>query len=236
MMNSDLIFDLGMHSGEDTEFYLLKGYRVVTVEANPVLVRYCRSRFAHFLGEGRLIIVGKGITQERSDSIPFYVNRSQDQWSSFDKRIGSRGLGASVVMVPTITTEDLIAEFGMPYYMKIDIEGFDWMPIAALSSFEELPKYLSAENGHEPMLDQLKDLGYKKYKYVRQQDLYLYTLPNPAKEGKYIDYRFTKGRNSGPFGEETPGPWVTYGEALYQLKERKRNPDPRYHYDIHVTF
>ena len=31
----DLIFDVGLHRGEDTEFYLKKGFRVVAFEANP---------------------------------------------------------------------------------------------------------------------------------------------------------------------------------------------------------
>ena len=35
---SDLIMDVGMHRGEDAEFYLKKGFRVVGVEANPELV------------------------------------------------------------------------------------------------------------------------------------------------------------------------------------------------------
>ena len=34
----NLIFDIGMHIGQDTEFYLKKGFCVVAVEANPKLV------------------------------------------------------------------------------------------------------------------------------------------------------------------------------------------------------
>ena len=33
----DLIYDIGQHTGEDTAFYLGKGFRVVAVEANPTL-------------------------------------------------------------------------------------------------------------------------------------------------------------------------------------------------------
>lgn len=36
-MNPDLIFDLGMHHGHDSEYYLKKGFQVVAVEANPLL-------------------------------------------------------------------------------------------------------------------------------------------------------------------------------------------------------
>jgi hypothetical protein len=32
-LHPDLIFDVGFHRGEDTDFYLKKGFRVVAVEA-----------------------------------------------------------------------------------------------------------------------------------------------------------------------------------------------------------
>ena len=32
--HADLIYDVGMHRGEDTAFYLRKGFRVVAVEAD----------------------------------------------------------------------------------------------------------------------------------------------------------------------------------------------------------
>jgi hypothetical protein len=35
-MRPDLIYDVGLHLGEDSEFYLKKGFNVVAVEANPV--------------------------------------------------------------------------------------------------------------------------------------------------------------------------------------------------------
>jgi hypothetical protein len=31
----DLIFDIGAHRGEDTEYYLRRGFRVVAVECEP---------------------------------------------------------------------------------------------------------------------------------------------------------------------------------------------------------
>ena len=34
-MNSPIILDFGMHEGEDTEFYLAVGSKVIAFEANP---------------------------------------------------------------------------------------------------------------------------------------------------------------------------------------------------------
>jgi hypothetical protein len=36
-MVSDLVFDVGMNDGADTVHYLSRGFRVIAVEADPVL-------------------------------------------------------------------------------------------------------------------------------------------------------------------------------------------------------
>ena len=43
---ADLIVDVGAHNGDDTAFYLHKGYRVIAIEANPVLAKSITVRFA----------------------------------------------------------------------------------------------------------------------------------------------------------------------------------------------
>lgn len=42
--DENLIFDAGAHRGDDTDFYLGKGFRVVAAEANPILVDHLRRR------------------------------------------------------------------------------------------------------------------------------------------------------------------------------------------------
>src|SRR5215218_5411176 len=59
----DLIYDVGLHKGEDTEFYLRKGFRVVAFEADPDLVRSCRDRLCEFIDRGRLTIVEGAIIE-----------------------------------------------------------------------------------------------------------------------------------------------------------------------------
>ena len=42
----ETVFDVGMFDGADTAYYLESGYRVVSVEANPVLVQRAEKTFA----------------------------------------------------------------------------------------------------------------------------------------------------------------------------------------------
>jgi hypothetical protein len=41
--HADLVYDVGMNRGEDTEFYAKKGYQVVGFESDPL--DQCRKRF-----------------------------------------------------------------------------------------------------------------------------------------------------------------------------------------------
>jgi hypothetical protein len=54
MANDELIYDVGAHKGEDTEFYLKKGFGVVTIEAIPEFCVLLEQRFAKFLHDGQL--------------------------------------------------------------------------------------------------------------------------------------------------------------------------------------
>ena len=70
----DLIYDVGMHKGEDTDYYLQKGFRVVAFEANPDLVKLCRTRFANAIDRKELTIVeGAIVNKERAQkTVKFY--------------------------------------------------------------------------------------------------------------------------------------------------------------------
>jgi hypothetical protein len=71
-MTPDLIFDIGLHRGEDTDFYLRKGFRVVAIEANPDLVSACQTRLGTALQSGRLHIIEGAIADpSASDAITF---------------------------------------------------------------------------------------------------------------------------------------------------------------------
>lgn len=233
-MKNDLIFDIGMHVGQDTEFYLKKGFRVIAVEANPLLVAEARVRFQSYLGNGRLIIHNEGIAKTFG-SMPFYVNKGLSQWSSFDERIGNRQFGSNIIEVKTIPLSYLLGIYGAPYYLKIDIEGYDGIALESLFECSEMPRFISCENGPRPMLELLKNLGYKKFQYVSQKDIFNSRLPKPPKEGKYVEHRFIKS-SSGPFGNELAGEWVDYDTIVQQSYQFFDNKSSDSWYDVHATY
>jgi hypothetical protein len=81
--NEQLIYDVGLHKGEDTEFYLKKGYQVVAFEANPSLAEFCRGRFAQEIRSRQLVIVEGAIAPStNAGKVKFYVNERASVWGT----------------------------------------------------------------------------------------------------------------------------------------------------------
>ncbi len=81
-------------------------------------------------------------------------------------------------------------------------------------------------------------LGYRRFKLVNQNLNWLVKLPNPAKEGRFVEHTFGE-HSSGPFGEETPGAWKSFDEIieLYVALKRTWTMEPAISnawYDIHA--
>jgi FkbM family methyltransferase len=214
--HADLIIDVGMHRGEDTAHYLAKGFRVVALEANPSLAADVGERFADELASGRLRIDAVAVAAQ-AGVVDFAIADDVTIWSSlseeFVRRNESAGVAYRRIRVPAVRFEDVLREVGIPHYLKIDIEGADMLCVDALQAFDERPDYLSIESSvtsaarpfdaaREEMAA-LVGLGYQAFKYVDQSGL--------AEAGFAIG-------GSGPFGEETPGRWLTTGEALRRAR------------------
>ncbi len=225
-MDDDLIYDVGVHTGEDTDYYLRKGFRVVGVEANPGLVVALKERFAGDIDDRRLTLVDKAIGASRG-VVDFYVNRYVSEWGTTDHDWMSRnakvGAPSDVVRVPTVSLGELLDSFGVPRYMKIDIEGADRLCLRELARRADAPRYVSVEShawDYEETLEDLEILGaagYRKFKVIAQHTIDRQVCPRPAKEGRYVRHDFPPGA-SGLFGEELPGTWMT----LEMAKRRYR--------------
>lgn len=175
----DLIYDVGLFDGGDTAYYLFRGYKVVAVDANPVMVENARARFAKEIQAGLLTLLNIGISKTPGTAT-FWIS-DIPEWSSFDKSIASRdATGHRPVSVATLPFWQLLTEYGIPNYLKIDIEGNDQLCVDALRGLSELPKYISVEAecvGDSAvlsdaqalsMLNSLHDVGYKGFKLVNQ--------------------------------------------------------------------
>jgi FkbM family methyltransferase len=172
VVHEDLIYDVGMNDGSDTAYYLSRGFRVLAIEANPLLVESAEERFARFIQAGKLRILNIGIA-DHCGILPFWVNHEFSGWSSFNHVLASKhGTSSRRLDVNCTTFDRILAEYGVPHYMKVDIEGYDSYCIDALET-GCLPRYLSVEffrGDFEHMLSRLAQLGYRRFKMIEQEN------------------------------------------------------------------
>jgi FkbM family methyltransferase len=210
-MEADLIYDVGAHHGEDTAHYLRSGYRVIAVEANPQLADALSQRF----GGDPVVVVNAGIAS-REGAATFWVNDANDEHSSFDRDVGCRdGTPCHAVEVECVPFRSLLERHGVPYYLKIDIEGADGLCLNSLSP-DDLPAYISIEAHTADYVDRLSELGYRQFKLVDQ------TRHSPRVLQRLGLARFPIG-TSGRFGESTRGRWQSADQVVQSWRSSSTN-------------
>ena len=183
-MLQDLIYDVGMNNGDDTAYYLSRGYRVIAIEANPLLVEECSKRFAAEVANGRLKVLNVGVS-EREGAFPFWICETVSEWSSFNREIASRdGCPHHELTIPCRRFSSILAEHGIPFYLKIDIEGNDMLCVQELEK-GSLPKYVSLEAATADPIDRLLDLGYTKFKCISQRNFLPLEMPPSAEQVRF---------------------------------------------------
>ena len=223
MADDKLIYDVGAHKGEDTEFYLKKGFSVVAIEAMPEFCGLLEQKFAKFRQAGQLKIVNVAVSR-KAGPIDFYIDEKMSIWGTTNldwvKRNELFGGGKTrQIVVEARPLMDIIEEYGVPRYCKIDIEGNDLDALKSLIGSDEVPPHISIESDKRDwnrLMDEFitfRELGYSRYKIVDQTLVRFQTSPSPAREGNDCDHIFNAD-SSGLFGEELPGAWLDFPEAI----------------------
>jgi len=208
------IFDLGFYDGADSRTYLAGGYCVVGVEADPELVAQALQNYAVYVATGQLRLANIAVAPhgEPKAWTVFYKSKCSKEWNSFIKTVGCRacapphGVDMNACEQVKVTSTDcagVFGTFGIPHYMKLDIEGAEsgcFQAMERLPAGTQLPVYVSTEITQTDYIDTLYRLGYKGFKLVRQDRLISAT-----------------GSSTGPWGENAldclTGPvWRDYAQ------------------------
>jgi FkbM family methyltransferase len=211
-----VVYDVGLHNGDDSDYYLTKGFRVVGIEADVSQCDGCRRRFARQIATGDMTVLNVGVGSEEGVA-EFFVHRDKPALSTFvaPERARDEWLSRNVTVR---RLSSIVREYGEAYFIKIDVERYDHIVLLDLLTHGLRPKFVSAESHVIDVFCALVCMGYERFKIVdgaRVAELFGNHAIETLVEGR-VKHRFS-GQSSGPFGEDLPGQWIGKDGCLEQL-------------------
>jgi len=136
LKKGDLFFDVGANYGNRIEPLIPLELKIIAIEPQAECVRYLKLKYGK-----KISIVQMGIGAGQGEETMFIsdsnvVSSFSKEWISATKE--SRRFGnvnwIDERKIPMTTLDKLIQEFGIPKFIKIDVEGYELEVLEGLSS------------------------------------------------------------------------------------------------------
>ncbi len=204
---NSLCFDVGAHIGNKTQALLLAQAKVVAIEPQEKLVKKLRKRFIK-----DVTIVNKGIS-DKIDKKDFYISDAttlstfSKEWTvkMKDSRFKIYHWKKNKNQIDTTTLDELITKYGIPFFIKIDVEGHEIEVLKGLSqiipivSFEfAIPEFYENLVTCLSILNQLNSNYQFNYINGEQNE---FNLPNNLNYNEFIEHIKSDSFNKIGFGD-----------------------------------
>ena len=164
----DLFFDIGAHTGEKSKQFLSKNLRIIMMEPLPECVEQLKVTFSK---NKNTEIIQKAVGQKTGKKL-LEVNTKTPTISTMAKHWKSGRFSEEnwdkKIKVEMTTLDELIKVYGVPNYIKVDVEGFELEVLRGLTqkvgiiSFEFNSEFF---NHAITCLDHLNKFNYKEYNF-----------------------------------------------------------------------
>jgi len=153
LRKGDLVFDIGANQGYKTDIFLRLGATVVAVDPDDYNRKALEESFVRYRLAPKAVTIVRKAVSDRTAQATLWMdapgsakNTLNAEWAEHlrtdDRRFGhTLGFGASAT-VDTVTVEELISRYGVPFFVKIDVEGHE---LAVLRGLKRPVRYLSFE-------------------------------------------------------------------------------------------
>jgi FkbM family methyltransferase len=157
----DLVFDVGANCGDKTDVFLRLGARVLAIEPDESNLEALNRRFLRYrLCKKAVVVIGQALADQNRvetmwvDADGSALNTLSSKWvqalRTDPDRFGQVFAFGDERQVSTTTLEDLFATYGVPFFVKIDVEGYELnvlrgmkRPVPFLSFEVNLPEFKS---------------------------------------------------------------------------------------------
>ena len=187
----DLCFDIGAHYGSYTRFLLRIGTKVVCVEPQ----RECLKKIYETYGKNKkVIIIGKAVGEKEQFSELFisessnYISTLSNKWRE-KSRFSNNFKWTKTQKVEVTTLDNLIQEYSLPKFCKIDVEGFEFEVLKGLTKIIPIICFEFTRELFEDAkkcINYLKSLGDVLFNFVKGASTYFF-LPKFVSDDKLYE-------------------------------------------------
>ena len=168
----DLCFDVGANVGRRTKVFLKLEAMVIAVEPQEHCMAKLRKKY---VDNDRVVLVQKAVGERKGQAQMMLcdshsLSSLSKNWVDSVKASGrySSCTWNRTVIVPVVSLDDLISQYGKPAFMKIDVEGYEYEVLKGLSQpirvicFEFTPEFMDSAI---KCVEHLSKIGPAKFNY-----------------------------------------------------------------------
>ena len=202
-----LVFDIGANVGDTVYEFIRWSHKVVAFEPNPNLHTRLTKRFA-----GQNVLIQKCGLDNHNGTNTFKIcdANSLSTFSQYWKehsRFADRHYWDIELEVPVMTLDNAIDVFGIPDYVKIDVEGYEYEVLKGLTRL--LPHTIFCFEWVEEQINDIRNsvqyiqsLGYTQFSYTENDAI---LLPGHIRWGTWNELELFHNDNLNAFRKEKWG-------------------------------